>query len=254
MTRRVYLTVDDSPSPMTGELVRYLSARGVPAILFFRGDRAEADPGPLVEAVRKGFVLGNHSYAHHPAGDLSFEEWVEDFEKAEALAAMIYREAGCERPGLYQRFSYLDRGDGDRVERRFPALIRDVTDGKNPGLPEDARVRRIQDFLKARGFRQPFKNVTHPLYKIPEIAGAADCFLTYSTCDWMLTKRHIDKDWPYKSLNDLKGALDADPWLSAENGTGIVLVHDQDETTETAIALTEHMLQRGFEFQGFEAG
>ena len=227
----------------------------VPALLFCRTDRAEANPAPLIRAVRKGFVLGNHSHSHRPAGALSFKEWKDDFEQAEAILTDIYARAGVQRPGLYYRFPYIDRGDGDRIERRFPALIRAVRNGQTPDMPQTGKIQAIQDYLADKGFHQPFQNITHPLYQIRDIAQAADCLFTYSTCDWMLTPRHLQKDWPHKSIDDLKTAIDTDPYLSQkapqDTNRHIILLHDQDGLLNTAQALIGHMLDQGFDFIGF---
>ncbi|HEY8191255.1 MAG TPA: polysaccharide deacetylase family protein, partial [Alphaproteobacteria bacterium] len=64
MPLEAYLTIDDSPSAHTGELTVALQKRGVPALLFCRGDRMEKNPDAIVEALECGFVIGNHAYSH----------------------------------------------------------------------------------------------------------------------------------------------------------------------------------------------
>ncbi|MBP9050968.1 MAG: polysaccharide deacetylase family protein, partial [Alphaproteobacteria bacterium] len=56
-----YLTIDDSPSPHTDSLTDFLVERGVPAVLFCVGERIEANPSPIIRAIEKGMVIGNHS-------------------------------------------------------------------------------------------------------------------------------------------------------------------------------------------------
>jgi peptidoglycan/xylan/chitin deacetylase (PgdA/CDA1 family) len=60
----IYLTIDDTPSPLTDDLVDGLVARGVPALLFCRGDFLDASPDAAYRAIDKGMVLGNHGYEH----------------------------------------------------------------------------------------------------------------------------------------------------------------------------------------------
>jgi peptidoglycan/xylan/chitin deacetylase (PgdA/CDA1 family) len=250
MTARVYLTIDDSPSSATLALTEYLAARDIPALMFCRGDRLAHNMDAIVSAIRLGFVMGNHSNAHRPTGNLTFEEWVDDFEECERLLNDAYRRAGVMRPGKFYRFPYIDRGDGDRVERRFPALLAQVAAGHDVVWTLSPDVRKIQDYLRVKGCVQPFQNVRHPLYTIPEIRDAADCLFTYSTCDWMLTARHLDNpDWPHKDVDSLCRAMDADAFLNDPAGTNIVLIHDQDELLPVAIALIDHMRARKFIFE-----
>lgn len=250
MTSRVYLTIDDSPSQGTTVLTDYLWQKKIPALMFCRGDRLSQNLDPVVSAIQKGFVMGNHSFAHRPSGDLTFDAWAEDFEQCETLLDEAYRRAGVPRPGKYYRFPYIDRGDGDRVERRFPALLDQVAFGRSVIWPHSLNVKKIQDYLKAKGCVQPFVNIRHPLYTIPEIKDAADCLFTYSTCDWMLTARHLpNPEWPHKDVASLCRAMDADPFLNDPAGTNVVLIHDQDDLWLVAKALIDHMLRREFIFE-----
>ena len=107
MSLNIYLTIDDSPSERTDDLVAFLSARDIPALLFVRGDNMEAHPSAIARAISAGMVIGNHSHSHIPAGDLNFEEWRTDFESCEALINAAYAEAGIVRSGHYYRFPYI---------------------------------------------------------------------------------------------------------------------------------------------------
>ena len=121
---KAYLTIDDSPSEVTPRLLDVLKARDIQALFFVRGQRMEESAvhfGSIVEAIRQGHVIGNHSYAHRPAGEMSFAEWVEDFQQCEGLIDQAYAQAEQSRPGKYYRFPYLDRGDGVRLERIYPS-------------------------------------------------------------------------------------------------------------------------------------
>lgn len=244
MKHRAYLTIDDSPSPHTRELTDWLSREGIPAVLFCRGDRMEWDQGAVVAAIQKGMIVANHSYSHRPAGDLSFEEVVAEIEKTERLIDAAYRESGAARRGKYFRFPYLDKGDGDRLERRFGEII---ANPESVSLARDDKAQKLQAWLKAEGFTQPFRGVTHPLYKNPDVAQAADCLFTYSSCDWMLTDRHRGQ-WDYKNPEDLKRKIDDDPFLCHEGGVQITLFHDQPEIDRVVIALIRHMRDEGFVF------
>lgn len=246
MMLKAYLTIDDSPSRHTDVLTDFLAKNDMPAMLFCRGDHFEENPDTVVRAIERNMIIANHNYSHRPAGDLSYDDIVVEIEKTENLIDDAYKKAGKARAGKYFRFPYIDRGDGDRLERRFAEII------GNPAaaLPSDEKVARLQEYLKAEGFCQPFKNVTHPLYQNKDVAGAADCFFTYSSCDWMLTERHKGQ-WDYKTPEDLKAKIDDDPWLCRAGGAQIVLFHDQPEIEGAVMTLLGHMQDKGFEFLDF---
>ena len=239
---RTILTIDDSPSSHTKTLVDLCAAHDIPAIFFCRGDRIEAfgDAG-LRHALDQGMVLAHHSYHHQPAGEWGFDLWRDDFMAMQDRLHDLHKSAGHAWARKLYRFPYIDRGDGDRIERRFPDLA-------NGGVIEtNDRVRRMQDFLVNQGYHQDFGVVNHPLYQNPVVAGAQDCLFTYSTCDWMLTRRHQNRH-RYHSLPDLIGAMDNDIWLSDPDLDHILLVHDEDEIHGVTSGLIEAMVARRFKF------
>jgi len=233
-----YLTIDDSPSPFTDEMVDYLVERKIPALLFIRGALAQNNPEPIIRAIKAGFVIGNHSYHHKPFGDLSFDDAIADIEECEAVIDCLHKQAGVERSGKYFRFPYLDRGNGDRIERHFET-VSDID------VNADPRVSRLQDYLKQNGFTQPFET-NHLIYNNESIATAADCLMTYTSFDWMLTKRHKGR-WDYKTIDDLKTRIDDDKNLNQSSGN-ILIFHDQNDLGDVFKTLIDHMLSKGYEF------
>lgn len=233
-----YLTIDDSPCPHTDEMIDYLAGQNIPALLFCRGDLIEANPAPIIRAIQTGFVIGNHSYAHKPFGTLSFDEAIADIEKCDALINQAHADAGVDRQGLYFRFPYLDRGNGDRIERHFET----VTD---VDINQDLKVVAIQNYLRDKGYTQPF-TTNHPLYGNASIANAVDSLMTYTSFDWMLTPRHIGQ-WDYKTIDDLKMRIDDDANLNACDGN-ILIFHDQPDLLPVFKSLIDHMLSKGYEF------
>ena len=236
-----YLTIDDSPSRHTDALTDHLFGHNIPALLFVRGDLTAANPQPIINAIQKGFVIGNHSFSHRPFGDLSYEEAVADIEKCDDIINECYHAAGVARHGQYFRFPYLDRGNGDRIERHFET-VSDVD------INTDENVARLQSYLKTAGYIQPFKT-NHPLYSNPSIEGSADCLMTYTSYDWMLTDRHRGQ-WDYKTIEDLKTRIDDSNMRDCEGN--ILIFHDQDETFEIFKILIDHMLLKGYEFLGYD--
>lgn len=242
MTRRILLTIDDSPSVHTTALVDFLTERGIPAILFCRGDRIESlGEEALLYALQKGMVLAHHSYAHQPAGAMGYQAWYDDFLRMDAMLSGIHAKAAVQWTRKLYRFPYVDRGDGDRIERRFPDLA------KGEPIKSNAEVRRIQACLAEHGYHQDLGEVNHPLYQNPDVSRAHDCLFTYSSCDWMLTRRHQGHHM-YHCVQDLKQAINDDVWLARPDYDHIALFHDEAEIHQVTTSLIQHMMDNKFEF------
>ncbi len=253
MKAKAYLTIDDSPSGDTDTLTGFLRREDVPAILFCRGDRLEDNPGPVVRAIQKGFVIGNHAYAHRRSSQIGFAEMTAEIARTETLIDAAYKEAGVARTAKYFRFPHMDRGTAGWVVDYEAApleyrdsLVRLFADGLNVSLEapgEDLKILKgqLQGWLRAQGFAPlPFHGVTHPWYARTEMADAVDAMFTFSTSDWMITPRHQGK-WPYRTLDDLLRKIDEDPWLHKKDSAHIVLMHDQDGMLPIEQALVRHM-------------
>lgn len=249
MTRTAYLTIDDSPSLISQALVSYIGKLGIPAFYFCVGTRLEEHMAPMVQAVQQGGILCNHSFTHRPAGALDVATWIDETERTERAIDAVYAAAKRPRHGYYYRFPYCDRGDGDRIEQRFHDFISAVEAGKPVALPTNDKVEAIQAYLKSKGYVQPFAGVTHPLYEVPMVRDAADCLATYTSCDWMLTGRHLGHH-PYLTTSDLIARMEADPWLMQGAGPQIVLLHDQPDIGPVTIGLINYMVSRDFTFLG----
>ena len=236
-----YLTIDNSPSVHTDEMIDYLTRKNIPALLFIRGDLCAKNPASIIRAIQKGFIIGNHSYSHIPFGELSFKQAIDDIERCETEINRCYAKAEIIRQGKYFRFPYLDRGDSDRIERHFDNVSQvDINDNHN--------VQKLQNYLNQHGFTQPFQT-NHPIYHNQSIANAADCLMTYTSYDWMMTARHKGK-WDYKTIGDLKTRIDDN---DIKNYDGNILIfHDQDETFDSFKSLIDHMISKGYDFLCYE--
>ncbi|HIS77075.1 MAG TPA: polysaccharide deacetylase [Candidatus Merdivicinus excrementipullorum] len=60
----VYLTFDDGPSVVTGEILDVLKEKGVPATFFVIGATTERGKGLYQRILDEGHALGIHSYSH----------------------------------------------------------------------------------------------------------------------------------------------------------------------------------------------
>jgi peptidoglycan/xylan/chitin deacetylase (PgdA/CDA1 family) len=257
---KAYLTIDDSPSARTDDLTDALAARKIPALLFCRGDRLAANFDPIVRAIGKGFVIGNHAWSHTRFSAMTLEEGIKEIAKTDELIEKAYKTAGVTRPTKYFRFPHMDRGCGGWVvdyDALLPsyrdALVQLFGGGLNVKLDEPTSAMKLkkeslQDWLRADGFQQPdFPGVAHGWYRETEVACAADTMFTFSTGDWMVTPRHLGK-WPYRNTDELKAKIDDDPFLNRD-GAHIILTHDQDDLFDVVTALADHFLAKGFLFE-----
>lgn len=229
---KAYLTIDDSPSDETEKLVDYLAQKNIPAILFVRGALMEQNPSAIEYAIKNGLIIGNHSYAHKPAGEMEPQEWADDLELCDHLIEAAYRRCDVKRPAKYYRFPYIDRGDGKKIEQI-----------DNEQIIENEKTKVLQDYLHKEGFRQPFKLMpsTYP-------GRVDDCLYTYTARDWMLNDKHRGKH-DIKTREDLISRAANDESLKSGK-RHVLLLHDQDGMVDDAIALIDYMIEElDFEFQ-----
>lgn len=261
LTRKAYLTIDDSPSERMDDMVDALVVRKVPAVFFCRGDRLEQYFNSAVRAIEKGFVIANHSYNHPRSSTVSFDVFTDEVKRTQDLIDKAYQQAGISGDPKLFRFPHMDRGMGGWIidydavpDSQRDLIIRMFADGLNVKLdPPDQAARDKKDalqlWLRKEGFVTPaFNGVTFPWYTDTEIGSAVDAMFTYSTSDWMVTARHKGK-WPWKSVEDLKAKMDADPWLQKTDSAHVILAHDQAEIFDETLALIDYGLATGMEFQ-----
>lgn len=260
----IYLTIDDTPTAYSLDMADMLEKAQAPALFFCRGQRMEENPAPVPELIARGFVMANHLYAHLRSSTLSLDEVKAEITRTEKLIDAAYLTAGRVRPGKYLRFPHMDRGTAGWVvdfdaapARHRDILVKLFADGLNVSMDKPApaafeKKARLQDWLRAEGFTAPpVAGVTHEWYAETEMAQAIDAMFTYSTSDWMLTKRHAGK-WPYATIDDLCRKMDDDPFLSRPDSAHIVLLHDDpDNMTDIAAALIGHLRGMGGVFRDF---
>lgn len=105
-----WLTIDDGPSRDTPGYLDALAERGIAPVLFFWGQRLESAWAEGVDAVRRGVLIGNHSYSHMCYSQATYDACIKDIHRQEALLDRLYQEAGVVRPAKLMRFPYGDAG------------------------------------------------------------------------------------------------------------------------------------------------
>jgi len=109
--RSVTLVIDDGPSDVTSVLLSRLKQRGHRAVLFVLGANIAGKEDTLIDALRNGFALGNHSFGHPYFSQISVNEARHEIERTDALIDDLHIRAAVRRPAKWFRFPYLDTGE-----------------------------------------------------------------------------------------------------------------------------------------------
>jgi len=83
--RRVALTFDDGPDPMTPTYLDALDRLGVRATFFLVGENAARAPELVGEYVRRGHEVGAHGWSHEPFPSLSGAQLVDELVRTGAV-------------------------------------------------------------------------------------------------------------------------------------------------------------------------
>jgi len=243
MVRKIaYLTIDDAPSEDIKEKVDFLVSRGIPAILFCRGDLLERNPEHAVYAIKRGFIIGNHAYRHVYFSDLPLKQCFEQIRKADRIIDEIYKKASVKRPAKFFRFPFGDKGGLNYDEVLKPC----EGEGK-------IRKEKIQAFLKSLGYTQPkFENITYQYYRKAGLLDDVDWHWTYDIVEWStFTEEHL---YGIDSLEKVFERMDEDVpedgrGLNYPNSEEIILTHDHTETTHIFKPIIERLLAKGMIFK-----
>ncbi|MEZ4360897.1 MAG: polysaccharide deacetylase family protein [Kofleriaceae bacterium] len=102
--RRVALTFDDGPLPLTSAYLDCLDDLGVPATFFLMGALVERDPGVLREYVRRGHQVAAHGYHHTKFSEMSSRELAGDL----ARCGRVFGTQPLARPWIRPPHGALD--------------------------------------------------------------------------------------------------------------------------------------------------
>lgn len=224
--KRIYLTIDDGPSSHTSEKMSILEEHGLSAIFFFRGENIIKNFKVGVEAVQRGFIIGNHSYDHPHFSEISYDEACDQILRTEDLIEKLHHLAGVPREHKWFRFPFLDKG----------------------GINHQ----HIQDFLKDQGFTRPdFEGITYQYYYDKHWNDEIDVPWTYDCREYALFSPTYMKKYHLFEIEDFIKKLHVH---NPEGGYGllsdssdIVLFHDFEQTHHLFKPLIEAILKTSFE-------
>lgn len=124
MNAPALLTIDDGPSARFAEKLEFLTRRRVPAVLFCWGEKISGNEAVLVDALRQGHILANHSWTHRRFSGLTLSEARREVLETEQALDGIHARAGLVWNRKYFRFPYLDAGGSTDQAEGFQALLR----------------------------------------------------------------------------------------------------------------------------------
>ena len=159
-----------------------------------------------MEAIKRGYVIGNHSWSHPSFSKLTFEQCTAEIEMTDEQIEDAYRAAGVKRRHKYFRFPYGDKG-----------------------IPELRRP--IQAYLlRAEGYTAPaFPDITYASYE--EHRADADWQWTFDTYDWVLKSASRRREHDLHTPEEALALMDRDEpeagyGLSSGSSAEIILIHD----------------------------
>jgi peptidoglycan/xylan/chitin deacetylase (PgdA/CDA1 family) len=82
--KTLFLTIDDSPSESTPEILAVLKKHNVPATFFIIGSRVHSD-AQLKSLVDAGHQLGHHTHTHEQCSTMPIERFSADFDLTDQL-------------------------------------------------------------------------------------------------------------------------------------------------------------------------
>lgn len=239
--KEAYLTVDDSPSKEMEEKLNFLLSKSIPVIWFCVGKKMEKRPKPIIKAIKKGHIIGNHSYSHPYFSDLTLEECYNEIRKTDKIINKLYQKAGVERERKYFRFPYGDKG-GLNYEEVFEPY-----EGKGK-----IRKEKLQEFLRKLGYEKPKLDITYDYYKEADLLEDVDWYWTYDVMLWALQEENPPHG--IETMEDVYKRMEADVpkgcrGLNYPRSDDIILIHDHRGNLENFKKVIKRLLEKGIELK-----
>lgn len=246
--KKVYLTIDDSPSGDMELKVDYLRSCEIPAVFFCRGDFMEKRPEAVLHAIRNDFIIGNHAYSHRHFSELSPEECYSEIKMTDDLIDRLYQQQGIERSHRLFRFPYGDKGD--------------LNKGMLRGVNRKGRRKKetVQHILREMGYTQPkWEDIDYVYFKKYGLDRDADCSWTFDIMEWstQLQKpvfgiknlQQVLQRIDDKKPADCRLRLREQRWLGNPASPEIILLHDQAVTSPFFVPIIDRLLNKQLLFQ-----
>ena len=233
--KEIYLTIDDAPSKDFVEKMNFLEKNNIKAIFFCIGKNIEKRKGQVVEAIRKGFIIGNHSYSHPHFSYINLKKARKEIEQTEKLIEEAYKLANKKRKYKIFRFPYGDKGNNNKLLKFLP------------GNWNNKNKIDLQNILKNLGYKQPSLIVNYDWFKQKNLNRDIDIFWTIDYQEWnkRVTIQEIGARMNYKYPKEGGSLFD----LSSPD---IVLIHDHNETKEKFFFIINKLIKWGIKFRSIK--
>ena len=190
------LTIDDISSKNTIAIVDYLNSLGIKALLFGVGEYIEKNYTEAQYVLKKGMILGNHSYSHPHFSTLSLNECIEEIQRNEEVLNKLYESVGIQKTYRPFRFPFGDKGGSNYED--------------------------IQKYLKENGFNKlDDSRITYPYWKENRLDKDIDTYWTYDVEEYRVRP---NSDF---CREDVLKKIDE---FDFNDGNQIILLHAHDET------------------------
>lgn len=225
---KAVLTIDDIASDNTRAIVDYLCEKGIKAVMFAWGDMVEKHYDNALYALKKGMIVGNHSFSHPEFSKLSLDGCISEIEKCEALLDRLYKDAGVVRQYRPFRFPYGDDGGENREG--------------------------LQKYLAEKGFdKLNDTEIPYKWWKDEGLDRRIDTLWTFDFEEYRIRRGSgFTADDVWKRVNDHSPEYGAP--LLENGGRHIILLHAHDETEELVPGyyrqFIDYMLEKGVSFIG----
>ena len=223
---KAYLTIDDVTSNITPYIIDGLEKRNIKPVLFSTGANLLAYWEEGKYALKKGAIVGNHSYSHPYFSKLSLEECYLEILKQEELLDRLYNEAGVVRERKNFRFPYGDKGGLNKL--------------------------KIQDFLIKLGFSKLDDRIINGEWYIENNhKNDIDVYWNFDFTEYLINdEKTYDINKCKKRLKN-RDLIDGD-YLLDEDSRGIILIHDHPRVQEIEkdyfFQLLDYAISEGINF------
>lgn len=246
--KKVYLTIDDAPSADFSQKVTFLKKHNIPAVFFCIGNLLEKRSAAVIESIKQGFIIANHSYSHPSFSKVSLRQCQTEIFKTHKIIDSLYIEAGVKRPVNWFRFPYGDKGDykNGRVFSRWRIGSR-------------SRKMKIQNMLESLNYTQPvFDQISYSFMKKAKLWKDLDWSWTFDVMEWaMLEKRPTLKLRDINAIidrlrqkvpKDCRGNLGREKrWLESRSAE-LLLLHDHEKTTDHFYTIMHELMKMPLQF------
>ncbi|TCL77004.1 polysaccharide deacetylase [Hydrogenispora ethanolica] len=245
--KEAYLTIDDAPGKDFRNKVAFLAQHDIPAIFFCVGENILQHEEEVIAAIRRGFVIGNHSWTHPHFSDLPVAEGQQEIRRTDEAIETVYRKSGIARPAKVFRFPFFD--DGGAANAAEYEARSEQPSGENPVCPREDRRAALQSFLGELGYRQPdFRGINLQWASGQKLLDGYDVRCTFDQLEYWLNQPGAPG-----GLNQPAAILARIEADDPENGKAlnrldtrdIILIHDHDP--EASVALFYQIIRRYLE-------